>query len=430
MGISCEAVSPFVFSKQMSFLITVELKKTKESESADGKVPVYLKIKEEERLEDSRKKATRRLIPTGIFGFDKEDVESRKEELRPMLCLLYCVLENRIKGGQPFTLDDIVADYGKAQDGDGPMLSVVERSKNGFTYDPEIASMGRIFDTDTDSVFTRELKDMSVSLLRYILVKSDECKGNGQVSVSRSYLSLLRSLDKYSSAGDILFEEITPDFVTGYAEWLKGSGVLESTSSFYLRTLRMVLNHAEEDGYAGHENNLFAGVNTTAHIKSAPEDDSPGSLDTLRGIATADFSDDPLKEIVRDMFMFAFYCRGMEFTDVLNLPKSALADGNLTYRKRQKGVRQTVSLDNEALEIIKKYRDTSADYIFPLAERYEKRSFISIREKLRYVIKSIGCDVNYPKLTFGMNIDFWEMFVSKLDISGILFNDESSASSS
>ncbi len=378
----------------MSYLITVELKKTKESESADGKGPVYLKIKEEEILEDSRKKATRRLIPTGIFGFDKQDVENRRDELRPMLCLLYCVLENRVISGQPFTLDDVVADYDKAQAGDGAMREVVERSKTNFTYDPEVASMGRIFDTDTDSVFTRELKDMSVSLLRYILVKSDECKEKGQVSVSRSYLSLLRSLDRY------------------------------------LGTLRMVLNHAAADGYTAYADRLFAGVNTTAHIRSETEDDRPGSLDTLRRIATADFSDDPLKETVRDMFMFAFYCRGMELTDVLNLPKSALADGNLTYRKRQKGVRQTVSLDNGALEIIRKYRDASADYIFPLAERYEKRSFISIREKLRYVIKSIGCDVNLPKLTFGMNIDFWELFVSKLDISGILFNDESSASSS
>ena len=377
----------------MPFLITVEFLKPKNAKTPDKPIPVYLKILQSERLEDSRKKATRRLIPTGIFGFDKQDVENHKDELRPMLCLLYCILENRVRSGQPFTLDDVVADYDKAHAGDGSMREVVERSKTNFTYDPEVASMGRIFDADTDSVFTRELKDMSVSLLRYILVKSDECKEKGQVSVSRSYLSLLRSLDRY------------------------------------LGTLRMVLNHAA-DGYTAYADRLFAGVNTTAHIRSETEDDRPGSLDTLRRIATADFSDDPLKETVRDMFMFAFYCRGMELTDVLNLPKSALADGNLTYRKRQKGVRQTVSLDNGALEIIRKYRDASADYIFPLAERYEKRSFISIREKLRYVIKSIGCDVNLPKLTFGMNIDFWELFVSKLDISGILFNDESSASSS
>ena len=414
----------------MPFLITVEFLKPKNAKTPDKPIPVYLKILQSERLEDSRKKATRRLIPTGIFGVDKQDVENHKDELRPMLCLLYCILENRVRSGQPFTLDDVVADYDKAHAGDGSMREVVERSKTNFTYDPEVASMGRIFDADTHSVFTRELKDMSVSLLRYILVKSDECKEKGQVSVSRSYLSLLRSLDRYLGTSDICFENVTPDFVTGYADWLIGSGVLESTSSFYMRTLRMVLNHAAADGYTAYADRLFAGVNTTAHIRSETEDDRPGSLDTLRRIATADFSDDPLKETVRDMFMFAFYCRGMEFTDVLNLPKSALADGNLNFRKRQKGVRQTVSLDNGALEIIKKYRDASADYIFPLAERYENRSFISIREKLRYVIKSIGCDVNYPKLTFGMNIDLWEMFVSQLDISRNLFNDESSASSS
>ena len=219
----------------MPFLITVEFLKPKNAKTPDKPIPVYLKILQSERLEDSRKKATRRLIPTGIFGFDKQDVENHKDELRPMLCLLYCVLENRVISGQPFTLDDVVADYDKAHAGDGSMREVVERSKTNFTYDPEVASMGRIFDADTDSVFTRELKDMSVSLLRYILVKSDECKEKGQVSVSRSYLSLLRSLDRY------------------------------------LGTLRMVLNHAA-DGYTAYADRLFAGVNTTAHIKNPAEE--------------------------------------------------------------------------------------------------------------------------------------------------------------
>lgn len=255
----------------MPFLITVEFLKPKNAKTPDKPIPVYLKILQSERLEDSRKKATRRLIPTGIFGFDKQDVENHKDELRPMLCLLYCILENRVRSGQPFTLDDVVADYDKAHAGDGSMREVVERSKTNFTYDPEVASMGRIFDADTHSVFTRELKDMSVSLLRYILVKSAECKEKGQVSVSRSYLSLLRSLDRYLGTSDICFENVTPDFVTGYADWLIGSGVLESTSSFYMRTLRMVLNHAA-DGYTAYADRLFAGVNTTAHIKNPAEE--------------------------------------------------------------------------------------------------------------------------------------------------------------
>ena len=143
----------------MSYLITVELKKTKESESADGKGPVYLKIKEEEILEDSRKKATRRLIPTGIFGFDKQDVENRRDELRPMLCLLYCVLENRVISGQPFTLDDVVADYDKAQAGDGAMREVVERSKTNFTYDPEVKDVRtfkRLFNEDKEDESDKE----------------------------------------------------------------------------------------------------------------------------------------------------------------------------------------------------------------------------------------------------------------------------------
>lgn len=409
----------------MSYLITIEFLKPKEANTPDKPIPVYLKILQSERLEDSRKRTKKRLIPTGISGFDKKEVESHRDELRPMLGLLYCVLENRVKSGQPFTLDDIVSDYEKAGGGEESMQTIVERSKNNFTCDPEIASMGRIFDTDTDSVFSRKLKDKSVSLFRYILVKSDECKGNSQVSVSRSYLSLLRSLDKYSGAKDILFAEVNPAFVTGYAEWLKSSGVIESTSSFYMRTLRMVLNHAAADGYTVYADKLFSGVNTTARIKSPTEKDSIGSLDTLRHIATSDFSDDPLKDLVRDMFMFAFYCHGMEFVDVLNLPKSAVVDGVLTYEKRQKGVKQTLSLDNGAIEIVRKYKDSSDEYLFPLAKIYEKRSFISIREKLRYVIKSIGCDVNYPKLTFGMNVDFWELFVSQLDMSRILLNEES-----
>lgn len=164
----------------MSYLITIEFLKPKAAKNAkapDKPIPVYLKIAQSERLEDSRKRTTRRLIPTSILGFDKEVVEKHKTELKSKLRLLYCILENRLKSNEPFSLDDIVDDFKRAEKSDESFAGIVERSKSeDFKFDPGVATMGRIFDQETDPLNTRILGDLSVSLLQYLRFMSGVCK--------------------------------------------------------------------------------------------------------------------------------------------------------------------------------------------------------------------------------------------------------------
>ena len=72
--------------------------------------------------------------------------------------------------------------------------------------------------------------------------------------------------------------------------------------------------------------------------------------------------------LARDMFMFAFYCRGMELVDVVNLTKNNIRDGKLTYNRRSKGLLKTVTLDHNALAIIEQYKNCSSTYLFPIKE--------------------------------------------------------------
>lgn len=412
----------------MSYLITIEFLKPKAAKNAkapDKPIPVYLKIAQSERLEDSRKRTTRRLIPTGILGFDKEIVEKHKTELKSKLRLLYCILENRLKSNEPFSLDDIVDDFKRAEKSDESFAGIVERSKSeDFKFDPGVATMGRIFDQETDPLNTRILGDLSVSLLQYLRFMSGVCKQSGQTSLSQSYLGLFRSLGKYSSQKDILFKDIDRDFVIAYSGWLHDTGVLDSTRSFYLRTMRMALNHAADDGYTAPADNLFVGLNANVEFKRTSGIMTADSLEILRRIAAADYSGNPDKELIRDMFMFAFYCRGMEFVGILSLPKSAVKDNVLTYKKRQKGIIQTIPLDEGAAAILEKYKPASETMVFPLAEKYSGLTHTQIGDKIRMIVKEIGDDAGYSKLTFSMNARLWDLFISQLDVSRTLIEND------
>ena len=93
--------------------------------------------------------------------------------------------------------------------------------------------------------------------------------------------------------------------------------------------------------------NLFKGLNTKVLLPSKRKNGSGIDNDIVKKIATIDLSGNPDTELARDMYMFAFFCHGMELVDVLNLKKSDVVSGTLVFQRRQKGVTVKVNLDKK-----------------------------------------------------------------------------------
>lgn len=62
------------------------------------------------------------------------------------------------------------------------------------------------------------------------------------------YKTTLNSLQRYLKGGDVPLEEVDGTTIQGYEQWLKDSGLCRNTTSFYIRNLRTIYNHAVDDG--------------------------------------------------------------------------------------------------------------------------------------------------------------------------------------
>lgn len=67
------------------------------------------------------------------------------------------------------------------------------------------------------------------------------------------------------------------------------------------------------------------------------------------------------------MYLFSFYCRGMNFIDLLKLNNSNLYDNRLSYIRTKTGVHLDFELQNHSLQILEIYNQKSMNsYLFLL----------------------------------------------------------------
>lgn len=397
------------------FLITTVYQKSRSKRRADKPGKVLYRITYRNNNEQS---GITRSISSNIYGERDSVFESKREEIVQYIRIIYSIIENRINTTACPSIDEIADDFRLAMKGDPSMKAMLKRAQEDFPVRADWVSVGNEYKRDFQFIYP-EAQVLPDKLLEYITLLSQQAKNNGKQSMSRSYNSTRSSLSKFLNEHDIQIISIDKHFVTQYSAWLKENGVIDSTQSFYLRTLRAILNRAKEDGIETKDDDMFKGMNTRVEFSGNKRPRATISREILNKILKLKFQDNPEAEVARDMFMFAFYCRGMELTDVMNLTYLNIQDDMLTYNRRGVGRPRVVPLDKLAVNIIKKYRNTSG-YIFPIKETYLGNQQYSVNERVRRHIKEIGKAVGFPELTFSMNISAWEKLISQINLSDIL----------
>lgn len=360
-----------------------------------------------------------RCVNSDIKGADESVLQTEREKIISQIRLLYCVIERREEQGKPFTIDDVVNDFREALSGDKSMAEVIAKAQTDFPLRRDIVSIGREFKGTFQYVFTTPAKESRGNLSDYILGLTQSLKNARRNSQAHSFASLLSSLRDFSKTDEIKFADIDAGFVRDYAGWLKQTGITESTQSFYLRTLRTILNKAQKDGLVEASSEWFLDVNTRIY-KPSDFKDKELSRDVLLKIENLDLPSNGPLALVRDMFMFGFYCEGMELVDIANLTTENIKDGLMIYRRRQKGVKKVVVLGSEAKKIIKRYISPGQHYLFPLLGTSDHIMFSSVSNYVRQYLKTIGEKVGFPQLTFSMNISAYKSLMSSISVSELL----------
>lgn len=397
------------------FLITATFQEARSKKHPERPGKIYLTVRE--RLDGSKFMAGRD-INTNISAPDISSVGRYHEELVPFLYIGYCVIDHLRNSGKVFGIDDVakgirdIIKNGRTQD---------FRIENDFIWNTEVAGLKKEFrkffrmsSSSKDSLSENSDK----SLLWYLGFLAEKTLEEGRECSASSYGSAHNSMRRFLRGRFVALSMIDRVFVEEYAQWLVSDGLSASTQSFYLRTLRMALNHAAARGLVSLEKDTFIGLNTKVTFTKI-RNQSPDRQTMLKLVAV-DLSADYGQDLARDLFMFGFYCHGMELTDIINLTYANIQDGCLSYRKRGRGRLKSIRLDNKATSIISKYQDAARDYIFPVKTSDEHRLEKSLKNKINSWLCEVGRIIGFDSLSFNMNISAWENFISQVSATDSL----------
>ena len=263
------------------------------------------------------------------------------------------------------------------------------------------------------------MKDKCEGLFDYIFNLGQSLKNEQRSSQAKSFISLLSSLRYFTEADEIDFSEVNAGFVHDYSEWLKHKAIADSSQSFYLRTLRTVLNKAYQAGLLKESPCWFENVNTKIYKATGGEKKS-FDREILLNIEQLELPANGPLALARDMFMFGFYCGGMELVDISYLTIENVRGNHLVYNRRKKGLEKTVVIGAQAREIIKHYSRDGQYYLFPLLEGYRVIAFEAVSRYVGRYLSEIGKMVGHPNLSFSMNISAYNSFATSVSISELL----------
>lgn len=232
-------------------------------------------------------------------------------------------------------------------------------------------------------------QERSSSLFAFAEELVQSMKALGRDRTSETYAVTMNSFKRFRRSCDLSLEEIDSDLIEAYEAWLRTSGTIPNTTSFYMRNLRAIYNRAVEKDLVVQRNpfrHVFTGVDKTAK-RAIP-------LSDIRSIKELELPEGSSIDLSRDIFLFSFYTRGMSFVDIAHLKKRDLRCGVLSYRRRKTGQQLFIKWEKCMQDIVDKYDTVHSNYLLPIIKPHsdidERKQYIYSAHNINRCLKIIG----------------------------------------
>lgn len=389
------------------FLITAFWRKSRKAER-----PGTVSLKLMSNINQVRQIAQ---IALGLESTKDEMMTVNKPCIEEAMKLVYLISEQWVKEGRPFSIHDLADEFGKQYP--NPDSNYATRLNTEIEFDRNIATFGRDF--MSDGIEEKLIMPQSNSnILTYFDYLIQKFKNDGKLSTSRNIRSTEVCLSKFLGDREVILEEIDSKFITDFNSYLADSNLNDSTVSFYIRTLKLVLFQARSEGLIVIGNDWFDRVNV--HIDKSGNSSLNKALptDAIRRFADFDFSHDENLALARDVFMFCFYMNGMEWNDAALLkPENILTTGFIRFNRRQKGVEKRIPIGAKAKAIIDKYLNSENPYIFPMVIDGTPRDVLRARSSSFHYIKKAGKEAGINDISFNRARATWLALTQQTSIA-------------
>ena len=232
----------------------------------------------------------------------------------------------------------------------------------------------------------------------------DNLISTDNIGNSNVYKDCLRSLKKYRNDSDLFFSDIDVSFLKKYEQDFIKRKVSYNTISVHMRTIRSVFNKAQEEklikkGIYPFNEYKISKLNTTTEKRALTKN----QIDKIKDLKLEDGS--KISDS-KNYFMFSYYLRGMNFTDIALLKWENIDSNRLKYIRAKTGKHYNISLLEPAIKILEYYEQfmkSKSNYVFPILNS-NHISAIQIDNRISKMNKAVNKDLK--EIALMTKIDF------------------------
>lgn len=220
---------------------------------------------------------------------------------------------------------------------------------------------------------------------------------SGQIKTSEVYKDTKRNLINYTGSKEIHFSDIDISFLNQFEEFLKSNNKGANTVYIYLRTLRALLNKAIKEDVCSEKYYPFKKFSLGKYARLKTEKRAICKEDMDKIIALKPKTTNII--LARHVFLFSFYCRGMNFIDIASLKWKDINGNRMIYTRKKTNELFNIELLPPAIEILDYYRkieQTKNDHAFPLLSFDQKTPQAIFNRKVKMLreinknLKAVG----------------------------------------
>lgn len=272
------------------------------------------------------------------------------------------------------------------------LAEILEEAKRKFR---ELSKDNPVSSTMVTKSIQSKNDDLSKSFMEYTKKRMEEIYNAGGYRNWKKYNGFYNKLEAFLKAEkkkDLLFCEITPEFISKFDSYLHTlrnerhpEKVLhQNTIQVVFNVFRAILSNAIKNNVAGMENNPFG--DGKIHIKGINTEKEKLNKLEIEAIENLQLEEDSIIWNCRNAFLFSFYCAGIRAGDLIQLRWCNISsDGRLKYQMGKNHKEKDLYLVGQAQAILNLYHPSEkkpTDFIFPFMDSNKPySSAISQEEK-------------------------------------------------
>jgi len=246
----------------------------------------------------------------------------------------------------------------------------------------------------------------------YLDLYTEQLISENRLGNARTFKELKASLLKFGNSLDFYFIDLDIEWLRRYENWLRSERKMaENSIGIRFRSLRVLYNRAIVDNLVKKSAYPFDEYKVS-HLKE-PTVKRAISKDDIKRLVNFDVKTmrdkaypTPYLELAKDLFLFSYFCCGINLTDILHLKHRNIIDGRLVFKRQKTGKLISFNLQPFGWDIIRKYAQSNScaeDYIFPVLDdtmqispkqQYEKIK--KANKRINRYLKMIGEYLHFP----------------------------------